>query len=198
MKRSQTKHETLQQTNEQILNAAQQLFMEKGYRAVTTRDIAAKCGISQPALYYHYPNKQTLYIAMLEMFVSSIQSKLEAISEETTAKRLETMLEVLSEEHPTSIMMMIHDIFVEFSEDNQRYIYFLWKQTYLEPFVRIFEEMKLDNLLRDTITPDAAARFCLLTVGQDMSAGGSKESDSLTGRYASLVDLILHGTQKPD
>ncbi|WP_100012245.1 TetR/AcrR family transcriptional regulator [Lentibacillus sediminis] len=195
MKKQQPKNEDQAQTKKRILKTAQQLFMEKGYRAVTTREIAAKCGITQPALYYHYPDKQSLYIAMLEAFVKNIQAKIESISEETIPERLEAMLNVLSKEHPTSIMMMIHDIFVEFKEENRRHIYMLWKKTYLEPFVHVFEEMKEDGQLRDAISPEEAARFCLLTMGQTMSTWGNNP-ESLSGQYALLVDLILHGTKK--
>ncbi|QDI90146.1 TetR/AcrR family transcriptional regulator [Salicibibacter halophilus] len=185
----------MEKTRNRILATAEKLFMEKGYRAVTTREIAAKCNISQPALYYHYPDKQSLYIAMLEVFVKNIQLKMEAITEETISQRLEAMLELLSKEHPSSIMMMINDIRVEFKEVNQIHIYGLWRQTYLEPFIRIFEEMKEEGSLRDSISPEDAARFCLLTLGQSMSTWKNKPK-SLAGQFTLLVDLILHGTKK--
>ncbi|RDW20338.1 TetR/AcrR family transcriptional regulator [Oceanobacillus arenosus] len=196
MKKPLTRKEELALTRERILKVSEQLFMQKGYRAVTTREIAAKCNITQPALYYHFPDKQSLYIAMLEVFVTNIRLKIENISKETISERLEAMLEVLSNEHPTSIMMMIHDIAVEFKEENRRYIFSLWKQTYLEPFINIFEELKEEGMLRDTITSEEAARFCLLTMGQTMSTWKSKPK-SLAGQYTVLVDLILHGTKKP-
>lgn len=195
MKKSRTNNEDLEWTRDRILKVARELFMEKGYRAVTTREIAAKCKITQPALYYHFSDKQSLYIAMLESFVANIQVKIEAISAETMPGRLETMLAVLSKEHPSSIMNMVHDIFVEFKEENRHHIYLLWKETYLDPFIEIFEEMKAYGLLRDTISPEEAARFCLLTMGQTMSAL-QYQSESLAGQYSLLVDLILHGTIK--
>lgn len=45
---------------EEILAAALRLFSEHGMRAVTTRQIAAAVGISQPSLYAFFPNKQAL------------------------------------------------------------------------------------------------------------------------------------------
>lgn len=45
---------------EEILAAALKLFDEHGMHAVTTRQIAAAVGISQPSLYAFFPNKQTL------------------------------------------------------------------------------------------------------------------------------------------
>jgi AcrR family transcriptional regulator len=45
---------------EEILAAALKLFGEHGMQAVTTRQIAAAVGISQPSLYAFFPNKQAL------------------------------------------------------------------------------------------------------------------------------------------
>ena len=45
---------------EEILTAALKLFAEHGVHTVTTRQIAAAVGISQPSLYSFFPNKQAL------------------------------------------------------------------------------------------------------------------------------------------
>jgi AcrR family transcriptional regulator len=45
---------------EEILAAALKLFGEHGMHAVTTRQIAASVGISQPSLYAFFPSKQAL------------------------------------------------------------------------------------------------------------------------------------------
>lgn len=195
MEKSQANRKDPEWTKSRILSVAQQLFMEKGYRAVTTREIAAQCEITQPALYYHYSDKQSLYIAMLERFVSHIQKRLRVVGDGTIAVRLEGMLEVLSAEHPTSMMMMVHDILVEFKEENRKRIFSLWKETYLDPFIKIFEEMQKEGMLRESIQPEDAARFCLLTLGQTMSQWKEKPK-TLAGQYSLLVDLILNGTTK--
>ncbi|MCG3419403.1 TetR/AcrR family transcriptional regulator [Oceanobacillus jordanicus] len=195
MEKSQANRKDPEWTKSRILSVAQQLFMEKGYRAVTTREIAAQCEITQPALYYHYSDKQSLYIAMLERFVSHIQKRLRVVGDGTIAERLEGMLEVLSAEHPTSMMMMVHDILVEFKEENRKRIFSLWKETYLDPFIKIFEEMQEEEMLRESIQPEDAARFCLLTLGQTMSQWKQKPK-TLAGQYSLLVDLILNGTTK--
>ncbi|MFS0750842.1 TetR/AcrR family transcriptional regulator [Oceanobacillus sp. 1P07AA] len=180
-------------SKERILQIAEELFMKKGYRSVTTREISARCKISQPALYYHYPDKESLYIEMLTRFVKRIKSKLNLISDEPLEQRLRLMLEILADEHPTSIMMMIHDISVEFKHENKHKIYLLWRETYLEPFINVFEELKEKGKLRKHIAPEDAARFCLLTMGQTMSTW-TRNTQSLSTQYDLLVDFILHGT----
>jgi len=46
---------------QQIIDAALDLFLDKGYRVVTTREIAAKAGISKGALYDYFRNKEDLF-----------------------------------------------------------------------------------------------------------------------------------------
>ncbi len=45
---------------EQILDAARALFAERGYAAVTMRGIARQIGYTATALYYHFPDKESL------------------------------------------------------------------------------------------------------------------------------------------
>jgi AcrR family transcriptional regulator len=49
-----------------ILKEAIRLFSEKGFRGVTTRELAASIGVSEPVLYQHFPNKKDLYTAIIE------------------------------------------------------------------------------------------------------------------------------------
>ena len=49
-----------------ILAAAIRLFAERGFRGVTTRELAASLGVSEPVLYQHFPSKRELYTAIIE------------------------------------------------------------------------------------------------------------------------------------
>ncbi len=50
----------------QILATACRLFAEKGYRGVTTRELAAELGVTEPVLYEHFNTKSDLYRAIIE------------------------------------------------------------------------------------------------------------------------------------
>ena len=50
---------------ERLLEAAVQLFAAKGYTATTVRDILRAPGVSAPALYYHFGNKEGLFLALV-------------------------------------------------------------------------------------------------------------------------------------
>ena len=51
---------------EQILRAAMDCFAARGFRGTTTRDIAARVGLTEAALYRHFPSKEALYAAIVE------------------------------------------------------------------------------------------------------------------------------------
>ena len=49
----------------QLLAAAERLFAERGFLAVRLEDIGAAAGVSGPAIYRHFPNKEALLVELL-------------------------------------------------------------------------------------------------------------------------------------
>ena len=49
----------------QLLAAAEQLIAERGFLAVRLEDIGAAAGVSGPAIYRHFPNKESLLVELL-------------------------------------------------------------------------------------------------------------------------------------
>lgn len=50
---------------EQLLQAALRLFSEKGYRETSTQEVARAAGLTKGALYFHYPSKEDLLVALV-------------------------------------------------------------------------------------------------------------------------------------
>ncbi|BBZ51781.1 TetR/AcrR family transcriptional regulator [Mycobacterium heidelbergense] len=48
-----------------LLSAAERLFAERGFLAVRLEDIGAAAGVSGPAIYRHFPNKEALLVELL-------------------------------------------------------------------------------------------------------------------------------------
>lgn len=53
-------------------------FNEHGYHGTTVRDIARRVGVTVPALYYHYENKQALLVTLLETSMSDVLGRCRA------------------------------------------------------------------------------------------------------------------------
>jgi len=57
-------------TRDEILTAAATLFSQQGYERTTTRQIAELVGIKQASLYYHFSDKSSIVLALLDGTVS--------------------------------------------------------------------------------------------------------------------------------
>ncbi len=53
-------------TKATIFMAAARLFTKKGYHGVSMREISESTGLSKPAIYYHFGNKEGIYTALVE------------------------------------------------------------------------------------------------------------------------------------
>ncbi|MGW7449520.1 TetR/AcrR family transcriptional regulator [Kitasatospora sp. NPDC054795] len=73
---------------EQLLGAAQEVFVAQGYHAAAMDDIADRAGVSKPVLYQHFPGKLELYLALLDKHCDAlVESTREALSATTDNKQ---------------------------------------------------------------------------------------------------------------
>lgn len=81
---------------EEIVRVAAKLFKEKGYSAVTMRDLAAEMGIKAASLYNHISSKQdilnSIIIALAEEFTAGM--KLIQSSDENCIGKLKQIIEL--------------------------------------------------------------------------------------------------------
>ena len=90
---------------EQILQAAAQLFAERGSRAVGVDDVGAAVGVTGPAIYRHFASKDAM---LAEMLVRISERLLEGGSERVAA----------SGDDPAAQLRALIDFQVEFALDN--------------------------------------------------------------------------------
>lgn len=64
------------ETREKILFAAMRLFAEKGYGSTSVADILQASGTNAGSLYYFFPGKQDVLIAVLETYLAGIHPML--------------------------------------------------------------------------------------------------------------------------
>ncbi len=67
-------------TADRILDAAEDLFAEKGYSATSLGDVADRVGIRSPSLYNHFRNKEALYQAVLERLLEEFSAPMSELS----------------------------------------------------------------------------------------------------------------------
>ncbi|HEX5567426.1 MAG TPA: TetR/AcrR family transcriptional regulator [Streptomyces sp.] len=72
----------------QLLGAAQEVFVAQGYHAAAMDDIADRAGVSKPVLYQHFPGKLDLYLALLDQHCEALVQAVRAALASTTDNKL--------------------------------------------------------------------------------------------------------------
>jgi AcrR family transcriptional regulator len=79
----------------QLLAAAERLIAERGFLAVRIEDIGAASGVSGPAIYRHFPNKESLLVELLVGISTRLLAGATAVAEgaATTAAVLDGLVD---------------------------------------------------------------------------------------------------------
>ena len=127
-----------------ILDAAQKMFIELGYDAVTVRDIIRQTGLAAGTFYNYFEDKAELLHALIEQHIGSLTTRL------STARR-----------SATSIEQFLHDAYLAVFEEIQEYPGFYAMMFRNEPVIRAFYD---DNVIGHT----------MLALKQDLSLAISR------------------------
>jgi AcrR family transcriptional regulator len=75
-------------TRERILDAAASVFASKGYHETRVDDIVEESETSKGSVYFHFPGKQQIFLALVDQFADLLQNRLaEAIAHESDGVR---------------------------------------------------------------------------------------------------------------
>lgn len=75
-----SKEEALE-TRNQLLDAAEKVFFEKGFGQTSLMDIAEAAGLSRGAIYWHFKNKTDLFEAMADRVRLPLENLIDAFSD---------------------------------------------------------------------------------------------------------------------
>lgn len=80
----------------QLLAAASEVFVNRGYHASGMDEIAECAGVSKPVLYQHFPGKLELYLDVLQSYVDTLISGVRQALRSTTDNRKRVRAAVLA------------------------------------------------------------------------------------------------------
>lgn len=72
-----------EETRARIMQAAIELFSERGFDAASVDEICAEAGVSKGAFYHHFESKQALFLALLDGWLKNIDNAIEASRDES-------------------------------------------------------------------------------------------------------------------
>jgi AcrR family transcriptional regulator len=92
------KKEDIEKRRQEILKAALDVFVEKGYGTATMPEIARRAGVAAGTIYLYYSSKRELYVAVIKNFI-------------VTAPLLNMLSQMPNSDFPTMLKNIIKDRF---------------------------------------------------------------------------------------
>ena len=121
----------------EILDAALAVFAEKGYDGGTMREIAARVGVTEPALYRHYAGKEALLLDLVATagrhVTSAAQSRLGVPRPEELRAALEQLL--IFRRHGASDNKAVMQTLMDAAPHNEK-LRTAFREAFGEPMVR--------------------------------------------------------------
>jgi len=194
------REEQLTHTHAAILQAAREQFLSQGYQATSTRDIAKEVGITQPALYHHFSDKEVIFLEVIKTVGAEIRTGLTQVNDQLAAEEnpdpvdaLVQITEVLTAVHPRDVFTVIHSSFKYLKPENKRQLGMVFGQDYVGPLQHFFELGIVT--LRPELAPQDAASFYLTSLSPLFNTFhhvGPADS-SQHEQTVALIRLILFG-----
>lgn len=182
-----------------VLDAAERLFMERGYHAIALRDIAALLGIRQASLYYHFPQgKEEIYVAVAERAFARHGAGVQAAL--AGAGSLEDQLRAVARWFATQtrmcLMGMVHADLPALQQTHAQAVTQAAHKGLFEPLVLLFAAAQARGELRHSDPYLLAGAFLALldalTIGQAMASTPARAALA-----DQLIDLMLNGARNP-
>lgn len=137
-------HGADRQTRRQILKAAEELFLARGYKGVSMKEIADEVHVRAAALYYHFPEgKEELFAEMLrQVFAEATEQALQALASATDFReRLMLLTQSLLAFPIDRFSMLLRDAHEHLSHENKGRAFFEDAgRTFVERAAEFFQE----------------------------------------------------------
>lgn len=191
--------EEAEQTRQALLDAALLVFSRDGFAASRLADIAAEAGLTRGAIYHHFQNKATLYLALLERAEAEQQAVMQRAIEEggtiaqITQRIMTTSLRALAQ-RPTFRAVMALSLFKV--ADSQELSDLIEKRkqeavTLIESIAAVMAQGIAAGVFRQDLDPRTAARAFLayqqgltrLWLANPEAFAIDREADQLTEVY---------------
>lgn len=182
-------------TRDRILRLADQLFAEHGYPRVSMRMVATAAGVTKPALYYHFRNKDALF----EECVLATQKRMgemladAAASGATLEERLRPVAHILLTGSPHHPVLIQNDIAEHLPPEVRERLDEGFRATVFGPLTALFAEASARGEMRPGVS-DGVAATAMLGVCMAFLPGAPAGGAPPEGPAAEVVaDVLLRG-----
>ncbi len=191
-----------EETRTRILTAAESLFALNGYDATGVADICSEANVSKGAFYHHFPSKQAIFQALLEQWLSQLDTQLIANLNEASdvpegLVAMASQTDVIFEGARTRA-----SIFLEFWMQAMRHPD-VWKSVvspyhrYLDQFADILKKGIAEGSLDENQDPHHSARMLIaLALGMLLQAFFDPDTVKWDQVTQSGIQCLVEGLRK--
>lgn len=179
-----------------ILQTAKTLFVNKGYHGMSMREIAEALGVSKAALYYHFKDKEDLFLAILRMYLDEMSALLDRLDAQplSSVEKIRLFVEdVLSQpaEQRATIRLGSQEI-NQLSPEARQAFGVLYREKFIGKLQRILQDGMDAGALRRL--PAETAVWALLGIMFPYFYPAHAQGAPVSAETARLVaDIILDG-----
>jgi TetR/AcrR family transcriptional regulator, cholesterol catabolism regulator len=194
-------HATDRQTKRHILKAAEELFLARGYKGVSMKDIADVVQVKPAALYYHFPDgKEEVFVEMLgQVMTETTEQALQALASATDFRERLTLLTQSLLAFPIDrFSMLFRDAREHLShKDKQKRFFEEAGRTFVQRGAEFFQESAEAGEVTAQIPPYILALLhqgmCIALINGRRVAPEQLQGDNARQLAEMLVSALLDG-----
>jgi TetR/AcrR family transcriptional regulator, cholesterol catabolism regulator len=185
-------------TRETILEAAAQVFRQKGFHGASMQDIANAVNLQKASLYHHVSSKQEILLALLDHALELLLERISAISnqpipaDEKLQQMIRTYLQILAENTDLSAVLL----FEHRSLERKQHARHVPNRDRFEALWRAVLEEGVDSKLFQCEDPALTARAILGIMNWTITwyrPNGEMTINQIADQYS---NLLLNGLLK--
>jgi AcrR family transcriptional regulator len=174
-----------------ILDRAHQLFFAHGYHGVSIRDIVQACGLSNAALYYHFGNKQSLFVEVIKGFVGTVAQRLQdaGAGSGSCRERLARMAEAFAQfvcESQSELQTLLRDLAGLDGEEIQHLLPEVHEQ-----IPSLFAAVLEEGIAAGEVRPLDTGRISRLLLGMINSLAARRMLERTLETLTEDIDLVI-------
>lgn len=184
-------------TADRIVETAARLFMQRGYRAVSINDIVRAAGVTKPTLYYHFADKEELFVQMGLRKLAELHSRMDAalVARTGAENRMRALATVLLDMREGDLQMMRREMDEHLGPEQIARLWVAYREHLFEPVRREMQTLLDEGALAPRPAAELTGLFLGLLSGFHQPAG-ARHGPGFSAE--TLVDLFLHGVGSRD
>ncbi|WP_447928355.1 TetR family transcriptional regulator [Vreelandella sp. EE27] len=187
-------------TREALLNAAEEVFFDKGVARTSLEQVARHAGVTRGAVYWHFKNKGDLFMGLVERVRMPFQSLVEEVKnvdpnvspvDAIQLACLAGMRRLEQPSHRRILSILLHRCEF-FSDINPLEMQNEINEECFNEMLCLFKMASQQQQLREGVTPEVATRLVQATLGglfHDWLR--APESYSLSERGAEIIETLI-------